>query len=206
MTIKPAISFITNDSDKEFSVDVGTIIVCMTNNPNYKDPSPTLPVVTAGWNGYNSALNAAADGGSSLIAAKNESRAALGNIIRNLAAYVQANCQNSLSILLSSGFRNQKTERQPIGPLVGPDYVTLSLGINSGELVASVAPVFGVSIYNWQIVAANAPTVVLQTIQSTKTNVMFTGLTPGVAYIVSVNAVGTAGPTDFIQSNPQFVV
>jgi hypothetical protein len=60
---------------------------------------------------------------------------------RSVAAHVQANCQGSLSILLSSGFPNQKTERQPIGQLPAPKNVTLTLGSHSGELDAAANPV-----------------------------------------------------------------
>jgi hypothetical protein len=84
---------------------------------------------------------AGAGGGTTLTAIKNERRAELEPLVRSLAAYVQANCQGSLSILLSSGFPNQKTERQPIGQLPAPQNVTLTLGSHSGELDAAANPV-----------------------------------------------------------------
>jgi hypothetical protein len=70
----------------------------------------------------------------------------------------------------------------------------------SGELIASMPPVFGAAIYNWRVSAASAPTVVVQTSQTTAAGCTFAGLTPGVVYVIEVNAVGSAGPSDW--SNP----
>jgi hypothetical protein len=48
--------------------------------------------------------------------------------------------------------------------------------------------------------------VVLQKAQSTGSSWTFASLTPGKAYIAAVNAVGTAGPSDWTQSAPQIAV
>jgi hypothetical protein len=206
MIVKPSVSFLTSDSDPNVVGKVGVVITCMTDNQFYTDPAPTLAVITTAWKAFSDACTASAGGGVTLTADKNEKRTALAVLVRNLAGYVQANCKGSLSILLSSGFPNQKTERQPIGPLSAPDYVTLSLGAHSGELDANTSPVYGASIYNWKLMAADAPTVVVQTAQSTGASWTFPGLIPGKAYIATVNAVGTAGPSDWTQSAPQIVV
>jgi hypothetical protein len=208
MVVKVSTTFISEDGDQEFGTSVGTVLTCMTGNQFYSDPAPTLAVITAGWKAFTGACTAAAGagGGTTLTAAKNERRAELEPLVRSLAAYVQANCQGSLSILLSSGFPNQKTERQPIGQLPAPQNVTLTLGTHSGELDAAANPVYGVCIYNWQLMAASAPTVVLQTAQTTCASNTFPDLTPGTVYLAQVNAVGTAGPSDWAQSAPQMVV
>ena len=206
MIVKPSVTFLSTDSDQNVFAKTGVIITCMTDNQFYTDPAPTLAVITAGWKAFGDSCTAAAGGGTALTADKREKRAALAVLVRNLAGYVQANCKGSLSILLSSGFPNQKTEHQPIGPLPAPDYATLSLGTHSGELDVNTSPVYGASIYNWQLMAANAPTVMLQKAQSTGSSWTFAGLTPGKAYIAAVNAVGTAGPSDWTQSAPQIAV
>jgi len=108
--------------------------------------------------------------------------------------------------LLLSGFPTQKPKRQPIGVLPAPASLVVNLGARSGELTASANPVFGASVYNWQLKAANAPTVVLQTAQTTGASKTFTGLTPGVVYTAEVNATGTAGPSDWSDAISQMVV
>jgi hypothetical protein len=54
--------------------------------------------------------------------------------------------------------------------------------------------------------AASAPTVVLQTAQTTCANNTFPDLAPGTGCLAQVNAVGTAGPGDRAQSAPQMMV
>ena len=206
MIVKPSVSFLTGDSDQNVVGKTGVIITCMTDNQFYADPAPTLAVITTSWKAFSDACTASAGGGVTLTADKNEKRTALAVLVRNLAGYVQANCKGSLSILLSSGFPNQKTEHQPIGPLPAPDYATLSLGTHSGELDVNTSPVYGASIYNWKLMAANAPTVVLQTAQSSGASKTFACLTPGKVYVAEVNAFATAGPTDWVKSGPQMVV
>lgn len=90
-------------------------------------------------------------------------------------------------------------------PLRVPNNLTVSLGFQTGELDAQAAPVFGAAIYNWQVAAANAPTVIVQSSQTTAASNVFTGLTPDVIYAVTVNAVGSAGPSDWTDPVSQMV-
>jgi hypothetical protein len=119
--------------------------------------------------------------------------------------YVQATCNGDHTILLGSGFPTHKP-RSPIGVLSVPTRLQLSLGFLSGELDASVAPVFGALMYNWRLTTAAQPDVVAQTKQTSAANVQFTGLTPGVIYKLQANAVGTAGPGSWIGPIPKMVV
>ena len=50
--------------------------------------------------------------------------------------------------------------------------------------------------YNWRVTASLAPNAVIQTAQTTAASNTFVGLTPGVAYNIEVNAVGSAGPSN----------
>ncbi len=206
MIVKPYISFLNYDSDGQLVVDVGAIIAAMTGNKYYPTPSPTLEAVTAAWNDYSTALANAADGGGTLKAIKNAKRAALVSLIRALALYVQGACNGDLAILKSSGFPNQKPQHEPIGILPAPANLTPALGARSGDLDAIAAPVPGGSVYNWQLMTAAAPTVIVQTAQTTAASNTFSGLTPGVAYIVQINVVGSAGPSDWSTSAPKMVV
>jgi hypothetical protein len=81
-----------------------------------------------------------------------------------------------------------------------------SHGARSGELDASMSPVFGAAIYNWKVMAANAPTVIVQMVQTTAASNVFSGLTPGVIYNIQANAVGSAGPSNWSNPMPLMVV
>jgi hypothetical protein len=206
MIVKPSVSFLNEDSDPELIVDVGGTVTGLTGNPSYPAPAPTLADVTAALNAFTTAVNDAAGGGVVLTATKNDRRADLVALVRELASYVQVACKGDLTVLMSSGFPIQKPVRNPIGDLPAPAGLTVSLGSHSGELDAAVTPVFGASIYNWRLSTAANPSAVVQSAQTTAASNTFTGLTPGVVYNTEVNAVGAAGPSDWSAPVPQMAV
>ena len=59
------------------------------------------------------------------------------------------------------------------------------------------APVRGASSYNWSVALESKPDEDVQTSQTTGARAAFDGLAPGVVYVVSVNAVGSAGVSDW---------
>ncbi len=208
MIVKPYVSFVLTDSDAQLIVDVGGIITGLTGNASYPAPSPTLAAVTAALNAFTTAVNDAISngGGVVLTSAKNDRRAELVALIRELASYVQVTCKGDMTVLLTSGFPIQKPTRNPIGQLPVPSDLTVTLGTYTGQLDASATPVFGAAVYNWRLSTAAAPTVVVQSAQTTAASNTFTGLTPGVVYNAEVNAVGAAGPSDWSDPVPQMAV
>lgn len=206
MIVKPSISFISNDGDSKLVTDTETIVTAMTGNVSYPTPAPTLAAITTARDEFAIAMADAADGGTTLTATKNAKRAVLEALLRELASYVQVTCKGDLTVLRSSGFPIQKPQRNPIGVLPAPIILAISFGARSGELNASAAPLNGAAIYNWRVTAANAPGVVVQTAQTTAASNTFTGLTPGIVYNIEVNAVGSAGPSDWSDPVPQMAV
>ncbi len=205
--VKPSIQWLNKDTDAELVNDVSAILSAMGNNATiYPTPVPTLLVVQQARDNFTDGLATAADGGHAATSAKNNLRLVLCGVMRQLANYVATACQGNMTNLLLSGFPTQKPQRQPIGILPAPSNLTVTLGARSGDLHAAANPVFGASVYNWQLKAANAPTVVLQTAQTTAASKTFTGLTPGVVYTAEVNATGTAGPSDWSAPIPQMAV
>jgi hypothetical protein len=206
MIVKPSISFLTNDNDALLITDTASIITAMTGNPNYPAPTPDLVAVTAAQTEFSAAVADAAGGGVALTSAKNDKRAALVVLLRELASYVQVACKGDLTVLLSSGFPIQKPQRQPLGVLPAPANLTVTLGARTGELNAGVAPVAGAAIYNWRVTTASAPTVEVQSAQTTAASNTFGNLTPGVVYNIQANVVGSAGPSNWSDPIAQMVV
>ncbi len=206
MIIKPSISFLNEDSDAELLARVTAISTALDGNASYPTPAPTLAVLNAATTAFATAMAEAAGGGASLTAAKNERRAALVTLVRELASYVQVACKGDLAVLLTSGFPHQKPERQPVGELPPPANLQVKLGARSGQLTTKVDPVQGASIYNWRVTQSSSPDNAVQTRQTTAARHTFTGLTPGVIYSVEVNAFGTAGPSNWAGPAKQMVV
>ncbi len=206
MVIKPSISFLNSDSDAQLITDTENILTGLTGNASYPTPAPTLAVITTAKNAFANAVADAMNGGVALTTIKNEKRAALVALLRQLASYVQVACNGNLAVLLTSGFPPQKPNRTPIGVLQPPSSLTVTLGDRSGELYAIAAPVNGAAIYNWRVTAADAPNTVVQTDQTTAARTTFDNLTPGVLYNVECNVVGSAGPSDWSDPISQRVV
>jgi hypothetical protein len=200
MITKPAISWLTTDSDALLINDTTVVLLGLTNNTAiYPAPMPTVAATQTALDNFSAAVAAAADGGPSATVKKNNLRLILVGLLRQEANYVAVACQGDLMKLLLSGFPIQKPTRTPIGILPAPQYIHVSHGALSGSLDASVSPVFGASTYNWTCTAATAGATPL-TGQSTASSFTFSGLTPGVSYTITANAVGAAGPSNW--SNP----
>ncbi|MEA3186749.1 MAG: hypothetical protein QOD99_579 [Chthoniobacter sp.] len=194
---KPSIGFLTKDGQAPFGDKVTVVVQKMTGNTNFPSPTPALNVVETSFDAYTVAAADAVKGGVEATAIRNARRAELSSLLRQLANYVSATANGDLEILLSSGFPVQKPSRTPIGPLPAPDAPVVSQGPVSGSLSASSRPVRGASSYNWSIALESTPDVNVQTAQTTGARASFSGLTPGQVYLVSLNAVGSAGTSDW---------
>lgn len=200
MIVKPSISWLTTDSDALLINDATVVLTALAANVAiYKTPAPPLATVQTALDNFADGVAKAADGGPSATSAKNNLRLILTGLLRQLANYVATACNGDMTNLLLSGFPTQKPVRQPVGVLPPPGNVMLTLGDRSGELDAQANPVFGAAIYTWRLTPATPGTAV-QTVQTTAASTTFTNLVPGVSYTLTVNAVGTAGPSDW--SNP----
>jgi hypothetical protein len=206
MIVKPSIRFLTQDSDSDLVIALKKILVSLTGNPSYPKAAALLLLVQAALAEFETALANTADGGRSAFSLKDQKREALCPLVRSLALDVTEECHGDLTVLLTSGFPIQKPEHYPIGDLPAPAAPVLALGTHSGELDASVPPIYGSLTFNWQVALASNPSVILQEIETSATSATFTGLTPGQVYVVQVNVVGTAGTSDWSQSASQMVV
>ncbi len=181
------------------------VVNSLTGNASYAAPNPALAGVTAAIDKLDAAQQAALDGGRQALIARNAARAELLVAMRQLAAYVQSHCQNDLEILVSSGFLSTKTPA-PIGPLPTPRVPILRQGPVTGTLSARTGKIDGAYAYNWRLALASAPTVYVQTAQTTAARHTFEGLTAGEIYIVQVDALGSVGESDWTAPTSRMVI
>ena len=197
LIVKPAINFLSIESDVDLDGTVAGILYALKDNPNYPDPTPSLAVVDGARTAFSLAITAASNGGKLLTLAKNTKRAELVSLVRQLAAYITLACNGDLIVLMGSGFPIHKPSRHTIGHLSAPQQPNLRRGPQSGDLTATVKPIYGAKIYNWVIALTSSPDLVIQTVQSTGSRAILRGLIPGEKYCVKANAVGAAGPSDW---------
>jgi hypothetical protein len=211
MIVKTAISFLNKDLPQAIANKTDVIIGAM-NDPQaklvYVNPVPTIATVETANAGLKTALldYQAAGGGKQLSAAVTARTAEVSSLVRQLAAYVTATANGDMENLLLSGFPIQKPNRQPIGQLPAPLAPTVKQGTSSGQLKAATPPVYGGMSYNWRVARAAAPTVYVQTTQTTAASTTFDGLTAGEIYNVEANTVGAAGPSDWSDPGSLMVI
>lgn len=206
MVVKAAIGFLNSDTDAQLIVDVQSAVTGLTGNASFPTPTPTLTAITTALTAFQVALADAANGGRELTSIKNAKRAELVSLMRQLASYVTVTANGDMTKLLSSGFVYQKPNRSTIGQLPAPSAPTLKQGGTTGQLQASVPPLYGASSYNWSVALASAPDKSVQTAQTSGGRVTFDGLTPGEDYSVSANAVGAAGTSDWSDASTLIVI
>lgn len=188
MTVKVSTSFLTTDTDAELVVSTGRIIVAMTGNIHYPTPTPALPDIGTARGEFAAAVGAL-DGSEAAYVLRDQKRAALVDLMRALSLYVQQNCKNDLTILLSSGFLAQKVDRSAVTSLPAPENCRLRRPAISGQLKGLCVPVDGAVGYQWRIATSTTPTnFTLIEIPTTSASTTFDKLTPGVNYIVQVRA------------------
>ena len=206
MIVKPSIRFLTQDGDSDLVLALKKILVSLTSNASYPKAAALLLLVQAALAEFETALANTADGGHSAFSLKDQKREALCPLVRSLALDVTDECHGDLTVLLTSGFPIQKPEHYPIGDLPAPAAPALALGTHSGELDASVPPIYGSLTFNWKLMFASAPTVVVQEIETSTSYATFASLPPGQTCIVQANVVGTAGTSDWSPSAALMVV
>lgn len=206
MIVKSAIGQLKSMSDAMLIVIVHGVLAGLTGNPRFPNPLPTMAALLAALNAFTTALADAANGGTDLTLIKNDKRAELVGLMTQLAAYLTITADGDLTALVSSKFPFQKPVKTKVGQVAIPDAPVAKQGGKSGQLDASVAPVYGASSYNWALALASAPDVAVQTAQTIGGRTTFAGLSAGEDYSVTVNAVGTAGTSDWSDASTLIVI
>ncbi len=176
-----------NLSDSALDEFAANNISCLTGNLGFPNLPVGLPALSALHVTYHTAVLAASDGGTQLIAARNEARAALETALRQNAAYVQSIAGQNLALLLTSGYKAASTNRTPT-PLATPvilnvdNQSTSRLFVDLGETTHAAA---------CQVKATTLAGVVVATVESTRSRkIEVPGTVPGTMYTLQGRGIG----------------
>jgi Fibronectin type III domain len=137
----------------------------------------------------------AAGGGTTAIVVKNKKRAVLNGLLRKLAHYVQANCNDDVQFVTNSGFQAKTVNARQTTSLGKAQIQSVDNG-HTTQLVVSAKKVAYAKSYQVQVAAVGANNTVgpFQTagVFGKSRPMTLTGLTPGTIYAVQVRAVGGA--------------
>ena len=203
------------------------VVTEMTTNPNFTTPFPALADVTTAIDSLEAANDAAMGGNRVDISIRRAAKAEVLSLMRQALGTPSAPPNQvviGLSLFLTffvmspvldkiytdaykplSGFDVTKVP-EPIGPVATPLTPVVRQGPTSGQLNARTQKVAGTNAYNWRLALASAPTVYLQTLQTTASRTTFEGLTPGQTYNVQVNALGSAGASSWSAAGSWMVI
>lgn len=181
--------------DSDLISFVRNVVALMTDNTQYPSPTPTLAVLTASVDSFETKVQEALDGGKIVIATRNAARVELLALMRQLAAYVQANCSSDLLALLTSGFEAVRAP-SPVGVLPAPENPRLTLTGKSGELMLKFDRVKNAANYSVQTApAATGPWE--DEALSTTARIVIGGLTAGETIWARACANGSAGASEW---------
>jgi hypothetical protein len=171
------------------------VVILMTGNASYPTPSPKLGTVTTAVDLLDSLAQESMTGDRLKISARRDARKDLLSLMRQLASYVQGNCQDSVTILLSSGFEASRRP-SPVSLPVAPANARLSSGNVSGSVVLRHQK--SVNADNYTVQKATSPDGPFTDYGlSSSTRTVIDDLTPGTKIYVRARANGTMGASDW---------
>ena len=144
----------TNAPDQQLEETAGAVNDGLTGNAAYPAPPVTMAALQTALTAFTTAIAAQAQGGTAATADKNNQRDALVGLLRQLAGYVQQNCNNDLALLLSSGFEAVGSRHTPA--VLGPPNIRDILNGNSGQLILRVFTMQGVQLWKVRYAALGA--------------------------------------------------
>jgi hypothetical protein len=186
-------------SDRAVDGTAGSVLGKLPGNKNFPNPPVDPAVLQAALSDFRTAAAAAVKGGVHATAEKNRKKHELVALLRKLALYVQANCNEEVSILTSSGFQAASTVRT-LGPLPKPDAPAVENG-HTTQLLLTVPKVPKAKSYEVQVAPVTGSTIGAWQGAGTFTKsrkLPVNGLTPATTYAFRVRAIGgTTGCSDW---------
>ena len=174
-------------ADGPFGNLAENVVTRMDSNPSFLTPTVPIATLTASLAVFRAAVETAAGGGKQATAAKNAARAALLDLLRQQAGYVEGVAMGDMAMLLSSGFNAASKNRAQV-PLPQPVIQRID-NQASTQLRVRVGTVRNARAFEVVISIGTGPVQVAGTFTSAR-RIIVTGLTPGTTYTVRVRAVG----------------
>ncbi|HEY2383263.1 MAG TPA: fibronectin type III domain-containing protein [Terriglobia bacterium] len=179
-------------------------------NGNAKIPAPPapfdLPTLLAANQRLAAANAAALDGGAKAIAQRNQEKEFVVKVLNQLAGYVTANCEDDITIFLSSGFKAASFTKTT-SPTASESIRWMKLGPGMGQMRVKLVAYPGADSYDlrWAPVpAGGVPTAWnSQPVSNTRSATIVSGLTPGTLYAFQVRAIVKSAYTDYGDSITQ---
>jgi hypothetical protein len=176
----------------------------LKGNVNFTHLPVDLDVLKTTLDDYSVSIVDSRDGGKKAITLRNQLGETVIRMLRALAAHVELNCKDDMTIFLSSGFQPRANARTPAQPLAQPSIDSIDQGI-TGQLLVWIKAVSKAKSYELRYGPAGPggstpASWTMQTVGNTRLAAPINGLTPGVIYAIQVRAFGQLGHTEWTDS------
>ena len=179
------------------------ILKAMTGNANFPTPAVDLTAFATVVSAYAAAVAAALDGGKNAKSARDKQKKIVVKDLRQLAMYVESNCNDDMAIFTTSGF-TAKAKPSASAPVAVPTIKSLDRGDHPGEIVASLKKSAGARSYNLRYAPLTGTTPGPWTtlnIANIKKAISIANLTSGTAYAFQAQALGMLGLSAWTDSS-----
>jgi hypothetical protein len=189
-----------------YLIFVGAVIKNMTGNPHFPNSPIDLAVLSALLEKYRHLVSAADDGSKTVIAQRNSLRNQIDGLVRQIAFYVEAACDNDRAIFATSGFEALPDSYAPAEHLPPQRIVKLVHGANSGIIRVYLPPSYRkIKYVQIRFGIVPDPTTppdswAIETFAAARNPYTIGNLKPGAMYAFQVRAAGTLGSTDWSDS------
>jgi hypothetical protein len=171
----------------------GAVLKGLTGNAAFPNPTISLITFANDITIYSNAVAAALDGGKSAKAVRDKAKKVVVNDLRQLAMYVESNCNDDMATFMTSGF-TAKAKPTASGAVGVPTIKWLDYGTHPGEILVSVKAVRGAKSYNLRYGPGTAPTSwTVSSVGSIRKAIPIDNLTSGTLYAFQVQALGGQG-------------
>lgn len=187
--------FYGRGSDLDLSKAAGKVINGLTGNTDLATPPVTPTAMTALKTTFDDSIVKADKGGSLATALKDAARAALVSAMNKDASYVDINCDEDLTILLSSGFEPVSTNRAQ--SVLSAPAVTAVENAQTGQIKVRVKGDANRRAVQGRIKAAGGEFGPVISFASSR-RILFEGLTAGTTYVMQLCGLGgNTGQSDW---------
>ncbi len=185
----------------------------LKDHPDFKHPPVPLDDFKNTLDEFTTSIYTAADGGKKAIIERNKLRDEVVKMMRKLGHWVEANCDQDVAKLRSTGFLPAYTNRPGRAsqvPLPQPIIRKLQNGPATGQIRVSVSPLQGARNYELRYAVNDnegrpGAWTVLPPYQNSR-NISVNGLTPGNAYLFQIRAFGNGKLTDWSDSATRIAI
>jgi hypothetical protein len=192
MTKQAVIIDYSRDADKDLDNFAEAVYKALNPNPNFVWDTKVMPLFKTNTDNYRTMLQAAQNGTSTDVLAKNLAKTTLTDQMREIAMEVNKQAGDDLIKLQSSGFILARGKSK-VGTLPKPTGFKVSTGANSGDLLMNVDANMDTTTYNFYTAPVPAPANIndWRLTPSTTHRKNISGFTPGTQYAVRCAYLGT---------------